>query len=255
MKIITIANQKGGAGKTSTAAALWFYLNAHGKKALAIDMDAQCNLTFTAGATAGGGTILGVLSGEIEPAAAIQHTPNGDIIPATLLLNGADVTLNLLGREYLLRKALDKITGYDFVIIDTPPHLGVLTVNALQVATNVIIPTQADIFSAHGIVQLYSNIETIRRGYNNPTLKVDGILLTRFSDRTILSRDIQESLLETAEQMGTRVYKATIREAVAVKEAQVKKQSIFDAAPGSNIAKDYTEFINEFLEGLDNGKE
>lgn len=255
MIVITVANEKGGAGKTSTAAALWYWLNKNGRKALAVDFDAQGNLSFNAGADTHGPTALGVLMREAEPATAIQHTAGGDIIAASAGMNKADMVLSETGKEYRLKEALEPLAEqYDFVIVDTAPHLGVLTINALTAANYVIIPTQADIFSLQGIMQLNSSIESARKYCQNPGLRVAGILITRYSDRAILSRGMKEQLEQLAGRIGSKVYTASIREAIAVKEAQVQQMSIFDAAPGSKVANDYEEFIAEFMEDLENGK-
>lgn len=253
MHTIAIANQKGGAGKTSTAAALWYWMNANGYKALGIDLDAQGNLSYTVNAAAGGPSIydaLDIKQPTITAADAVQHLAGGDFIPASFALNGADITIQGKGREYRLREALAPLNdSYDFAIIDTEPHLGILTVNALTAADRVILPTQADMFSLQGIAQLWSNIRMIVESGANPSLKVDGILLTRYNARTTIARDLKDLLQATAEKMGTRLYDTTIREATAVKESQARQESIFKTAPGSHVAHDYESFIKEFWGG------
>lgn len=252
MEVIATANQKGGAGKTSTAAALWSYLNAHGRKALAVDMDSQGNLSLIADAETDGPTVFGALLREIQLQDAIQHTAQGDIVAASPLQSAADTALQMLGKERRLKEALDTVAAaYDFVIVDTPPHMGVLTINALAAADRVLIPAQADLFSLHGIGQIADSIRDVREYCNNSSLQVDGILLTRFSDRANVSKAVRDALRERAEAMGGRLYSATIRDAVAVKEAQIAHKSIFDYAPGAKVAGDYTEFCKEFLEGVE----
>ena len=247
MDIIAIANQKGGAGKTSTAAALWYWLNSHGKPTLAIDLDAQANLTYTAGASMEGLSIFHVLQGQ-NINKAIQTVTGGDIIPASYELNGADIALS--GKPKALKTALSKLSKqYEYVILDTEPHLGALSVNALTAAHRVIIPTQADIFSLQGIKQIWRNIKEIRQRGLNPSLKVDGLLITRYSNRATLSKEMRELLETTARKMETKVYQATIREAVAVKESQVCKTSVFDMTPPSKVIADYEAFISEVLKG------
>ena len=149
-----------------------------------------------------------------------------------------------VGREYKLRDALKVLSDYDVVILDTPPSLGILTINALTASTSIIIPANADFFSMYGISQLGETIESVKE-YTNPRLKIDGVLLTRYTGRTILSRDMAENIGKLAERLETKVFKTTIREAVSVREAQVSQQSIFVQAPQAKVTQDYTDFINE----------
>lgn len=252
MKTIAIANEKGGAGKTSTAAALWYWMNRHGRPCLAVDLDPQGNLSLVADAATEGPTALGALLREIPAADAIQHTEQGDIIAASPVQNKADTVLTQLGRERRLKEALDTVAGgYEYAIVDTSPYLGILTINAIAAADTVVVPAQADLFSVHGIGQLADCIEDVRRYCQNPSLKVDGILLTRYTDRANLSKAIRGELAAKAEEMGGRLYESAIREAIAVKEAQVKHVSIFDYAPGAKVTADYEAFCEEFLKGLE----
>ena len=133
---------------------------------------------------------------------------------------------------------------YDYIIIDTPPALGLLTLNALTAADEVIIPCQADIFSLHGMAQLRDTIATVRE-YTNPKIRIGGILLVRHNPRTVLSRDISATVAEAAESLGTKVFKRTIRECVALREAQLNKVDIFTYKMDTNAAMDYFEFVGE----------
>lgn len=246
-KIIAIINQKGGVGKSTTAEALVAGLTLKGYKCLAIDLDAQGNLTYTAGATTDGATALGVLTGEVKIKDAIQHTASGDIIAASKALSGADAFIKDTGKEYKLKEALESIAGeYQYIIIDTPPALGILTVNALTACNSLIIPAQADIYSLQGIEQLAETIKPVKK-YCNHNLAIEGILLTRYSSRSVLSREVAELAEQLAEKLGTKLFKTTIREAVAVKEAQISQQSLFDYAPKAKVTEDYRAFIKEFL--------
>lgn len=247
---ISIINQKGGVGKSTTAVCLGCGLARKGARVLFADLDAQANLTWSLGADADGGpTALEVLTRACPAAGAIRHTPNGDLIPAGASLSGADTVITAVGKEYRLREALEPLaSSYDYLIIDTPPALGILTVNALTASDGVIIPAQADIYSLQGIGQLYSTIQTVRQ-YCNPALSVLGIVLTRYSPRAILSRDVADMLRETARQMGTRLYKTHVRECIAIKEAQASRQDIFSYAPKSNASADYLALIDEITEG------
>lgn len=243
----TITNQKGGAGKTTTAAALASGLALKGYNPLLIDLDPQCNLSFCTGARTTGASILGVLTGEISAAAAIQHTGAGDIIPASKHLSGADLLFTDTGKEYRLREALEPLRGqYSHFIIDTPPALGVLTVNALTASGAVIIPAQADIFSLQGIERLSETLQPVKR-YTNPGLKIEGILLTRYAARSVLSREIFQLAQQIAAKLQTRVFRATIRESVTIREAQISQQTLFQYAPRAKVTADYAAFIDELL--------
>ena len=243
-KIYAVINQKGGVGKSTTAEALTAGLSLKGFKCLAIDLDAQGNFSYTAKAKTDGATALGVLMGEVKIQDAIQHTSRGDIIAASKALSGADAFITNTGKEYRLKEALESLQGaYDYIVIDTPPALGILTINALTACNSVIIPAQADIYSLQGIEQLAGTIKPVKK-YCNPSLKISGILLTRYSPRAVLSREIAEQL---AARLKTKVFKTAIRENISVKEAQISQQSIFDYAPNSNAAKDYTAFIDELI--------
>lgn len=141
--------------------------------------------------------------------------------------------------------------NYDYIIIDTPPALGLLTINALTASDGIIITAQADIYSLQGIGQLHETIEAVKK-YCNPALHLQGILLTRYSPRAVLSRDMGEMIEATASQIKTFVYKTVIRECISLKEAQARKQDIFTYAPKSNASKDYLSFIGELTGGSGN---
>ena len=245
-QIIAIANQKGGVGKSTTALALGAGLSQRGYRVLYIDLDPQGNLSYTLGRDGNRKSILEVLRGEIKAKKAIQHIYEGDLIASTPSLSGADMILDQTGKEYRLKEALNPLgAGYDYIILDTPPSLGILTVQALTACTWVIIPTQADIYSLQGIGQLYNTISTVRQ-YTNPAIIIRGILLTRHT-RTILSRDILQMIDETATQLGTVLFGTTIRENVALREAQADRRDIFSYAPRSNAAQDYNDLIDELI--------
>ncbi len=247
--IYAVINQKGGVGKTTTASALIAGLAQRGRKCLAIDTDPQCNLTSLAGITQQEqGTILGVLMKETDAASAVKTAEKYSIIPASPALSGADAFIVSTGREYRLKEAVQAISGqFDDVVIDTPPTLGILTINALTACDQVIIPAQADLFSLQGIEQLFTTIEPVKK-YCNPHLEVAGILLTRFNSRTILSKEIAELASQIANRNGTRLFAAKIREATSIKEAQILRRNIFDYAPNAKVAEDYNNFIDELLD-------
>lgn len=247
-EIFTVINQKGGVGKSTTAAALGAGLILKGYRVLHIDLDAQGNLTFCMGAGAAALSSLEVLTGTATAADAIRHTDNGDIIPASPALAGADALITATGKEYRLREALEPLHDlYDYIVIDTPPALGILTINALTACTGAIIPSQADVFSLQGIAMLGQTISTVRK-YCNRDLKVKGIVLTRFNSRAVLSRDMADLINQTAQQLQTRLYHTKIRECTALKEAQAVQDNIFAYAPKSNAAADYRDLVAEIIE-------
>jgi chromosome partitioning protein len=250
-EIIAIINQKGGVGKTTTAHALGAGLSLKGLKVLFVDVDAQGNLTDTLRANSGGVTIKDILTKEGEAADTIQPGERWDVIPANQYLAGADIFITGDRREYRLREALEPLKNmYDYIVMDTPPALGVLMINALTACTWAIIPAQADRYSLKGIAQLHATINTIKT-HSNPALTVKGILLTRHNPRAILSRDIAEVIEDTAKKLRTRLFKASIRETIVIKEAQAERQDIYSYAPKSRVAEDYRAFINELMGGLE----
>lgn len=244
---IAIVNRRGGVGKTATAHAVGAGLARRGYKTLFIDLDSQCNLTFDVGGTTAPLTSMEVLSGTATAQEAIQHAQGGDIIPASPSLAVADTTLEGTRKEYRLKDALEPVLGeYDYIIIDTPPALGVLTVNALTACTSAIIPAQAEVHSIQGIGLLYETVKAVKK-YTNPGITIKGILVTRYNGRAILSRDMKENLEATAEQLGTKVFDTPIRECTAIKEAQATQSDIYSYAPRSNASKDYTALIDSIL--------
>ena len=244
--IITVTNQKGGIGKSTTAHALGAAYSLIGYKTLLIDLDAQSNLTIATGAQRTNKTAYEVLTGELSASATIQRIKEDlYIIPATNRLSGADMVITQTGKEYRLKEAIEPIRGdFDIIIIDTPPALGTLTINALTTSNKVIIPAQADVFSLEAIKELSNTIAVIQK-YTNPALTVTGILLTRYQPRSILTKELTELIQATAETLNTKVIKARIREAVAIKEAQAMHTDIFSYAAKSKVAKDYKELFAE----------
>lgn len=249
--IITVTNQKGGVGKTSTSIALCSGLSNRGYKVLAVDIDPQSNFSFTAGVNLLEGlTIYEAMKKEASSLQAIEQSNQGfDIIKGSLGLAGADMEFTQAGREYVLKEVLEPIKeNYDFVVLDTPPALGILTTNALTASDIVIVPMASEIYSLQGLSQLQATINSVKR-YCNSNLRIDGLLLTKYDHRAIINRQLKESIEQIAEQLGTRLYKTTIRDAVAVKEAQFMQGNIFIDIPKAKVTQDYNNFIDEFLKG------
>lgn len=247
-KVIAITNQKGGIGKTTTATTLATGLTREGYKALLLDMDPQCNSTDTFRALVyNQATLYDVLIKEDDINEAIQHTEIGDIVAGDPLLAGAEKSLSNLGRELRLKEALEKLnTEYDFIIIDTPPHLGVLLANALSAANSCIIPIIPDRYSFQGLSELDKTIADVRK-YFNKGLEIDGLLLVKYDPRRLLAKAAMESLPEICEKLDTKVFDTYIRETEEVKKAQESRQSLFTWAPDCTAAKDYEAFIDEYM--------
>ena len=246
-EVIAVSNQKGGVGKSTTANALGAYLFHKGYRVLYVDMDAQGNLSYSMGASNKAISSLEVLTGTATVREAIVKTEQGDLVPASPALASADAILKDTGREYKLREALEPVLGdYDYIIIDTPPAIGTLTINALTACNSVVVPAQADIYSLQGIGQLIQTIQTVKK-YCNRDLAIKGLLVTRYNARAVLTRDMTELLQDTANQLQTKLFTSKIRECVAIKEAQASQQDIFTYSPKSNATADYTAFVEELL--------
>ena len=248
-KIIAVANQKGGVGKTTTSGALAAGLASfYDKKVLAIDLDPQGNLGFSLGLDIEDGyTIHDVLKGTVSMKDAIQSVNGCDIVTSNILLSSAELDFAGANRELLLKSALDSaLNDYDYIIIDTPPALNILTVNAYAVADHLIIPMAPEILSLLGLTQLKETVDSVRQSVN-PHLNVLGILLTKYNRRTLLAKEVSELAENIATQMDTCVFDAKIRPSVSVAEAPAHGESIFEYSPRSNPAADYHEFITEVL--------
>lgn len=248
-RIIAVTNQKGGVGKTTTSLALATGLRKKGFRVLAVDMDPQTNLSFSVGGeTEDGPTVYELLKGEVRPLYAVQRQACVDLIASHIVLSGAELEFKGEGREYLLKDALEPLRSrYDYIVVDTPPALGFLTVNAFAAADYLVIPMLADIFSLQGIAQLSDSIDRLKKAVN-PDLQIGGILLCRFDGRTILGRRITETADMVAEQVGTRLYRSRIRNSIAIQESQTNQVSMFEYAPRSPGVADYRAFVNELLE-------
>jgi chromosome partitioning protein len=247
--VIVLTNQKGGVGKTTSSAALAVGLRKLGNKVLAIDLDPQGNLGFSLGLDIEKGhTVYEVLRGELSAECAIRHTKEyGDVITSNILLSEAELFLTGKERQLCLKQALAPLHAkYDYIVIDTPPALNILTVNAYTAADYLIITMASEILSLVGLVQLKETIHALQASVN-PNLKVLGILMTKFMKRTNLSKEVLEMAESVATQIGTTVFQAKIRPSVAAAEAPAHGMSIFDYSPRSNPALDYMEFVTETM--------
>lgn len=250
MEVIALISQKGGVSKTTSTANIGAGLSQRGKRVLLIDLDAQGSLTSIVGGSAEGLTVLDVLQRKCKAEQAIQRAAQAqvDLIAASESL-AAEGILTATGKEYRLREALQGLRGaYDYILLDCPPSLGILSINALTAADSCIILAQADTLSLQAIRQLSGTIDVVRR-YTNQSLGIRGILIARYSGRAVLSREAAEMIEAQAKAMGTKVFATRIRECIAIKEAQAMRLDIFSYAGKSNGAKDYTAVIAEILEG------
>ena len=252
-------NNKGGEGKTTTALTLLAGLTDRGYKVLAIDLDAQGNFSYTLKAHSSK-TILGVITSELTAKESIQQVDKGYLIqssPALALIDSILDQLEIItGRTMLLKNALKPLkSDFDYCIIDTPPALNTLTLNALIASDFVLVPAQADIYSLQGLKKISDQVKRVNTPKDdipalNANLKIAGILLTRYSDRNLLSQDLTTIFNQKASEYNTKIFKSTIREAVAIREAHAQQQDLFSYAPKANVTQDYNNFINELLEEI-----
>lgn len=243
MKVISICNQKGGVGKTTTALTLTAGLTERGKRALLIDLDGQRNSTTTKGEGADF-SILNVLEGTADIKDAISKSPTGDFIRGqkelSLIEGLEDTTL----RDCL--KPLSRL--YDIVVIDCPPSLADLTINALVCSDYVIVPAVADNYSAYGLLDLYDIIERVRP--LNKRLKIMGVLLTMHNPRLKESKRLEGELAEITQELGINLFDTSIRPSVKARESQNRPEGLLQYAKKTPITEDYRAFIEEVIQRL-----
>lgn len=250
MKVIAIVNQKGGVAKTTTACETAAGLALRGHSTLLVDLDQQANATSTVmeGLDQEAPTMYDVLTGAARMTDAIQPTQyvDGlDLAPADIRLATLDIAL---AKQYkhpadVLKRALRGL-DYDYVIVDTPPALSQAVVNALVAADWLVVPAEADTFSPRGLVNLYTQAI---KGLPHPP-KVAGILLSRYNRRRNLDQDISQVMDGIAAKLGTSLFKARIRPAVAVREAELRHKPVQTYKPKSAVAGDFSDYIDELIE-------
>lgn len=243
---LAVTNQKGGVGKTTTACALAGVLTLRGKRVLAVDLDPQGNLSFSLGAKNLGETIHEVLLGSLAITAVIQQTPNDcDVLPSNILLSGMELELNKPGREFALKEVLGAVDGfYDYIILDTPPALSVLTINAYAAAHELIIPMTPEVLSLQGINQLKDTIVGVKKYYNKE-LAVRGILFTKYAPRVLLTQEVEEMVGIVARQLDTTILNTKISPAVQVAEAPAHQQTLVRYDPHCKASKEYVALVKE----------
>lgn len=244
-KIISISNHKGGVGKTTSAINIGAGLNKLGKKILLIDLDAQANLSQSFGLKENAKNIYGALRNEY-PLEPIKIIDGLDIIPSTRNLRTIEAELSAgAGIEFVLKEIMEPIAGnYDYILLDTPPSLGLLTINAFVASTMVLIPLQSEYLALQGLESLLDISSQIKKRLN-PTFKIGGIFLTRYDQRKMLNRSIFDSI---SDNFSTPVFKTKIRENISLAEAPTNELDIFRYEPRSNGAEDYLNLSNEILE-------
>lgn len=249
MITLAFANQKGGVGKTASAAAVGTGLHRAGKRVLFVDLDPQANLSAQLGSEDGAATITDVLTGNAKIKSAIQDTATGALIAADGNLAQKGI-LTGRGAEYRLKGFLEPVKrNYDVCIIDCPPQLGILTVSALTAADGVIIPCKADRFSLDALQAIADTIATIQEN-TNADLKVYGAIITMYNPRTTVNQVMLEELSEQAELLGISVYTPPIRRAIAIEETQLGG-SVFDTK--NRAAEDYQKIVNTILKQIEKG--
>ena len=247
--VIAITNQKGGVGKTTTSCALLAGLQQMGNRVLGIDLDPQGSLGFCLGLDIDNcATIYDVMKGTHSVRDVIVESECGHIVPSNILLSGAELEFSRPGREFLLKNALTELhEEYDYIVVDTPPALNVLTVNAYEVADGLIIPMAPEILSLLGVAQIRETIDTVRRCYNS-RLKVLGILLNKYNKRFTLNREVLDMAEQIADQLETKVFETKIRTSVSVAEAPAHGESVLTYAPSSKPAEDFNALIQEVIQ-------
>lgn len=254
MKIISVSNVKGGVGKTSTAAILSAGLTQRGNNVLMIDSDPQTNLTmcFLPEPPDGTPSIYHVYAdGKSLDEVRTSIKENLDLIIGDFELCNADMQFLKAGRLKMLRKAIKGIkSDYDFIVIDTPPNLGILSLNAFLVSDYIIVPMAADSFSLKGVRLLKQTLDEVTEE-TEKAVSVTGLLLTKYTNRTNVSKLLEKSINSAAELLDTKVFNSRIRQATVLQESQVAKVDLLEYAPKAPVTLDYQAFIDEFLERIE----
>lgn len=257
--IITITNQKGGVGKSTTAQTLSIGLAQKGKKVLLIDLDPQCNTSNTFKVNTMPNNIYKVLIEECNISDAIYTNKIIDLISSSFNLSQAEQVFSDSKYQFtkykLLKMQLDKVkNNYDYIIIDTAPNLSLLTTNAMYSSDYVLIPMIADTYSIQGLNVIKDQVNYIKEGTDNKDLKISGLLLTHYKGQTLINQGLRDALNDIANQIDTKVYKNTIRDSVIFSDSQASNSVCLFKYPNHNATLDYINFINEFLEDMEVNK-
>lgn len=249
--IIAVANQKGGVGKTTVSMSLVSALHRRGYRALGVDMDPQGSLGFSAGLDIENThTIYEVLKGTYPIRDAIVRSDWGDFLLSNILLSSLGEEMTGRGREGLLRDALGEVRDeYDFIVIDTPPGLSLLTTNAYCAADGLIIPTKPNILEVLAVSQIRETVKEVHRTIN-PNLKVLGILINFYDRRLNLGKEVTDLMDALAREMNTKVFKSKIYNTVGVAEAPAHSQSIFNYTRAVSAKVSFQAFTDELLQTI-----
>lgn len=243
-KVISISNHKGGVGKTTSTVNIGAGLNKLGKKVLLIDLDPQANLSQSLGLIEHERNIYGALRGDysLEPITVLKGL---DVIPSTLDLSGAEVEMNSeAGREYLLRELIEPIrTSYDYILIDSPPSLGLLTINAFTASDRILIPLQSHFLAIQGMTKLIEVVDKIKKRLNRE-LEIGGVFITQYDSRKVLNRDVVTTVQSHFKE---NLFNTKIRDNIALAEAPAQALDIFRYQPKSYGAEDYLSLSKEIL--------
>lgn len=250
MKIIAVANQKGGVGKTTTSLALHDALKERGYKVLLIDTDQQQSSTKQFRAQVDDQyTLYDVLTDECGLDGAIQHLERGDIVAGDTLLGRMDVLLDGMKKYVHMKKAISGVKSeYDYVILDCPPALNTVLLNNLTACDEVLVPVTCEMMSLEGLVELADTINDVRE-MTNPGITVSGLLLIKYKRNTNLTKQLTQQIGHFEELFDTKTFETKIRESTKQSEAHTVRESIFTYAPGCTTAEDYSAFVDEYLKG------